>query len=251
MKTTEITPLILTYNEEANLGRSLSRLDWAERIVVVDSFSTDGTPEIAAADPRVRLVRREFDSFARQCNFGLEGVETEWVLSLDADYLVTDELVREIEALPVDPEEAGFEVGFEYVVLEKVLRGSLYPPRVVLYRRPGATYEQDGHSHRVRVPGPVGRLSATILHDDRKPLSVWLEAQDRYTREEARKLRRTPSEDLSRNDRLRVWLLGPLLVPPYCLVVKRVILDGRAGWYYTLQRTYAEVLLALRLVESA
>ena len=79
----EITVLILTYNEAPNIRRTLGRLRWAHRIVVVDSFSTDETVEIVNGFSNADLVQRRFDSFARQCNFGLEQIRSPWVLSLD------------------------------------------------------------------------------------------------------------------------------------------------------------------------
>jgi hypothetical protein len=93
-------------------------------------------------------------------------------------------------------------------------------------------------------------LAGVIYHDDRKPLSVWLRAQDGYASLEVRKLTSVPRAALSRVDRIRLrkWL-APLVIPLYCLLVKGLVLDGQAGIFYTLQRTYAELLLALRLFE--
>jgi len=244
-----ITPLVLTYNEEVNIGRTLDRLSWASRIVVVDSYSNDDTVEIAKSYPPVDLLQREFDDFASQCNYGLEHISTEWVLSLDADYVCSQSLIEEIRGLPDAPSKCGYSVEFEYCTFGEPLRGSLYPPRTVLYRRSLATYRQDGHGHRVDVEGPVGQLEAPIYHDDRKSLSVWLDSQRRYAHREADKLR-TSSGEISFVDRLRkTRVLGPILTPVYCLFGLGLFLDGAAGWYYTLQRTYAELLLALELLD--
>lgn len=245
-----VTPLILTYNEEDNIGRVLERLTWAERVVVLDSFSTDGTLDIVRAFPNVDLRQRAFDSFAGQCNHGLGLIETEWVLSMDADYVLTPELVEEVAALPAEPEEVGFEVGFRYCIDGKPLRGTLYPPRVVLYRKAHAVYRQDGHAHRVHVEGKIGRLAAPILHDDRKPLRSWLAAQQRYAAQEADKLLATDPAALGFADRLRrKKILAPVLAPLYALFVKGGVLDGTPGWQYALQRAYAELLLSLHLFE--
>lgn len=243
-----ITPLILTCNEEPNLGRALECLAWARRTIVVDSYSTDRTVEIARSFSGVDIVQREFDTFASQSNYGLSKVETDWVLSLDADYVCPPELVEEIRTLPEDPEHDGYAARFRYCIFGRPLRGTLYPPRVVLHRCEGARYEQDGHAHRVRLPGSVDRLRSVIEHDDRKPLSSWMEAQARYAEEEATKLLSRNPDGLDPVDRLRrTGVLAPVLVPLYCLVGKRLLLDGRVGWYYTLQRTYAELLLAMRI----
>ena len=244
MDLTSVTPLLLTYNEEANINRTLGRLTWAERVVVVDSYSDDATIDLATAYDNVDLVQREFDHFADQCNFGLEQIDTEWVLSLDADYVCSEALIDEIRGLPDVPAVDGFSAEFVYCVFGEPLRGTLYPPRTVLYRREKAEYHRDGHGHRVQVDGSVGTLDAPIYHDDRKSLDRWLDNQRGYARLEAEKLR--AAGDLSLPDRLRktdVW--GPLLVPFYCLFAKGLVLDGWPGWYYTLQRTYAELIIAL------
>ena len=244
MDLTSVTPLLLTYNEEANIDRTLGRLTWAERVVVVDSYSTDTTIDIATSYENVDLVQREFDHFADQCNFGLTQIDTEWVLSLDADYVCSEALIDELRGLPDEPTADGFSAAFVYCVFGEPLRGTLYPPRTVFYRRTQAEYQRDGHGHRVQVDGPVGTLDAPIYHDDRKSLERWFDNQRGYARLEAEKLR--AANDLSLPDRLRktdVW--GPLLVPLYCLFRKGLILDGWPGWYYTLQRTYAELIIAL------
>src|SRR5438552_1941169 len=96
----ELTPLILTFNEEENIGRTLSALGWAYEIVMIDSGSTDKTIEIAkAAHPNVKIVQRQFDSHTQQWNFGLDQIATEWVLTLDADYQLSPELQEEIARL--------------------------------------------------------------------------------------------------------------------------------------------------------
>ncbi len=246
----EITPLILTYNEKENIGRTVAALAWAREIVLIDSFSDDGTLAIArAAHPNVRVVQRAFDSFAGQCNFGLTQIRTPWVLSLDADYVLTTELRAEITALEPPPQAAGYEAAFRYCVWGRPLRATLYPPRAVLYRRALAHYEDEGHGHRVRLDGPVLPLIGRIDHDDRKPLSRWLRSQDRYMVIESRHLLDADPATLNRQDRLRRRAcFAPAVMFVYLLFVRRLVLDGWPGWFYVLQRTLAETLLALRLL---
>ena len=97
----DITPVILTYNESPNIGRSLERLTWAREVVIVDSHSTDDTLAIAARFPNVRVVQRSFDSHARQWRFAVEetGITSDWVLRLDADYMVEPGLRDEMAGL--------------------------------------------------------------------------------------------------------------------------------------------------------
>jgi glycosyltransferase involved in cell wall biosynthesis len=249
----KITPLILTYNEAPNIGRTLDQLRWARDIVVVDSFSDDETLEILKAFPQVRVVQRKFDNFAAQCNFGLHetGIETEWVLSLDADYVLTAELIAEIAALQATTELAGYRARFTYCIFGRRLRSGIYPPVTVLFRKASALFREDGHAHRVALEGEVGNFSAPVLHDDRKPLSRWLEAQSRYTKLEAAKLLAANVGNLGWKDRVRRWrIVAPPAMLFYCLIIRGGVLDGWAGFYYAFQRALAELMLSLYLLDA-
>jgi len=247
----QITPLILTYNEAPNINRTLQQLTWAQQIIIIDSYSTDETLNIIKNYPHVELFQRQFDTFANQCNFGLAKIKTEWVLSLDADYLVTDELIHELKKLTPESTINGYYVNFKYCLFGKSLRGTILPPRQVLYRKEKATYVDDGHAHRVQITGKSATLNNYIHHDDRKPLSRWLWAQDRYMKIEVKKLLETPANELSIGDKIRQQkILAPFIIFFYCLILKRGILDGWHGWYYAFQRMLAETLLSIRLIEQ-
>lgn len=248
--TDSITPLLITYDEIANIERTLAPLGWARRIVVIDSGSTDGTLEVLARDPRIEVHHRPFDGFAQQCNFGLSRIASDWVLSLDADYELSATLVAELQALAPSERQMGYRASFVYRVHGRPLRGTLYPPRTVLYRVKAGRYENEGHGHRVRIAGEVSELRGAIYHDDRKPLKRWLTSQLKYAAQEAHHLLTTPRERLGRAERIR--LMGwpaPLLVFFYVLLAKRALLDGQAGWFYAFQRLLAETLLALELLD--
>ncbi len=249
----QITPLILTYNELPNIERTLARLQWAKRVVVIDSFSTDGTLDILRRHPRVAAFVHEFGDFAGQCNFGLAQVETPWVLSLDADYELSDELLEELRTLTPGETTAGYRAGFVYRIHGRRLRGSLYPPRTVLYRKDRGFYSQEGHAHRVRIEGNILPLRGVIYHDDRKKLSRWLASQQHYAAAEAEYLldgAGRADRKLTRADRIRLMAWpAPLAVLFYVLFIKGCILDGWRGWYYALQRLVAETLLALEIID--
>jgi glycosyltransferase involved in cell wall biosynthesis len=245
----EITPLIITHDEAANITRTLDKLVWAHRIIVIDSGSTDDTVRIARSYPQVEVIPHPFTDFASQCNFGLTRVTSRWVLSLDADYELGDDLVGELQALAPPPHVAGYRARFVFRIFGRPLRGALYPPRTVLYRREGARYRNEGHGHRIVVDGTVLDLCGAIHHDDRKPLARWFASQQRYARIEAEHLLAL-GECARGADRLR--LIGwpaPIGVLFYTLLVKGCLLDGWAGWYYVLQRVVAEALIALEIAD--
>jgi glycosyltransferase involved in cell wall biosynthesis len=247
----QITPLILTFNEAPNIARTVDQLTWARQIVVVDSFSNDETLEILARYSQVAVLQRDFVSFADQCNYALDhaNITTEWVVNLDADYVLTDELVNELRSLSPAEDVAGYRARFIYCVKGKRLRSGIYPRVTVLFRKHNARFVSDGHAHRVSVDGVVSDLKSPILHDDRKPLRRWLESQAQYAELEAQKLR--DHDDLTWTDRLRrLLVLAPPAMLLYCLLWRGGVLDGWAGFYYAFQRTLAELILSLHLLES-
>ena len=249
----KITPLLLTFNEEDNIRRTLQGLRWARHIVVVDSWSSDQTLEILADYPQVYLVQRVFDSFAAQCNFGLGLITTPWCLSLDADHLITSSFLAELKQLiaEIPADVTAVLTPFSYCVHGRPLRGALLPPRFNLIRQDGGEYVNDGHAHRFLPSGRTMLMRQPILHDDRKPLSRWLSSQQRYLQQEVDKFLTTPVHQLSRADRLRQrHVIAPFAVLLLCLIWHRGLLDGWRGWFYAFQRLYVETLLSLMLWEA-
>jgi glycosyltransferase involved in cell wall biosynthesis len=254
-----LTALILTYNEQENIRRNLEALVWVPKVIVVDSFSNDRTLEIARSFPNVQVFQRVFDTHANQWNAGLDRIDTEWALTLDADYVLTAELQEEIKKLEPASDLALYWGEFDYCIFGRPLRASIYPPRVVLFRAKRARYVDEGHIQQLRVKGKLAKLKGKIWHDDRKPLSRWFQSQDRYSEIEARYLDQVTRANeqgagraaVSRLDKMRTWMIVvPLAMPIYLLLVRGLIFDGWNGWYYAFQRTVAEMMLSLRLLEA-
>jgi len=253
------TALILTHNEQENIGRTMAALSWVDEVVIVDGGSTDRTVQIArSSHPNVRIVQRSFDTHANQWNFGLAQIKTAWVLTLDADYEVSAALAEEIQKLAPDENVAGYEAPFQYRIHGRPLRSSVYPPRIVLFRVDRATYFDEGHTQRLRINGPVKSLTGLIYHDDRKSMTHWLQSQRRYAGLEARHLKEMRnaelegrSASLSFQDRLRlkIFFAAPAIFF-YLLFGRGLILDGWPGWLYVGQRTIAEMLLSVQLLTS-
>ena len=247
-----VTAIVLAYNEAPNIERTLAKLGKLRRIIVIDSGSDDGTQEIVARHDNAVVIARPFDNFADQCNFGLAqtALDTEWVLSLDADYVLGDELVDVLADLSPPGDLAGYRTHFRYCIYGRPIRSGVYPPVVALFRKKGAKYVRDGHAHRVVVDGRIEDLSACIYHDDRKPLSRWLDSQKSYARHEADQLERSDRAALRWQDRIRLVIgLAPPLMFVYVFLLRGGILDGWRGLYYALQRAYAELLLSLELLD--
>ncbi len=245
-----LVALILTNNERDNIAESLSTIHGIGAVIVIDSLSSDDTIEIARrVRPDAHFLQRKFDSHTSQWNFGLDQVATEWVLTLDADYQLSDELRAEIISLAPPDDVVGYSAEFIYRIYGRSLRASSYPPRVVLFRTKRARYMDDGHTQLLKIDGRVEKLAGKIYHDDRKPLSHWIQAQDRYAILEARHLLATRKNELNRQDRLRlkIFFAAPAMFL-YLMFGRGLVLDGWPGWFYVAQRTIAELLLSVRLL---
>ena len=247
----QITPVIMTRDEEANIERTLRQLEWARDVVVVDSFSKDATPEIVRRFPNVRLFYREIDTIAEQWNFGVAQISTPWALALDADYFVPSEFTHELSRLAPPPGTHAYRAAFRYAVGGKTLRASLYPPREVLLYRRHCTFWQDGHTQRVRVEGAVGDLRTPLIHDDRKDFRRFVERQRHYMRREAAKIRAADPSTLNFASRLRkLIVVAPFAVLVHTLFVKGLILDGLPGLRYVFERFVAELMLSRELTKT-
>src|SRR5207249_1891726 len=121
-----------------------------------------------------------------------------------------EDFLAEITGLRASPDIKGYRAKFIYCIHGKRLSSGIYPPVTVLYRREDASYVQDGHTHKLSLEGRIKTLSASILHDDRKPLNSWLHAQSRYTKLEADKLLSSDPTSLSWTDLVRrLRILAP------------------------------------------
>jgi glycosyltransferase involved in cell wall biosynthesis len=246
-----IQVLILTKNEEPNLKRVLDKLTLFEKVLVLDSFSTDATLEIAKTYSNTVVYQRQFDTHASQWNYGLSLIDSSWILSLDSDYVLTDAFIQELKQFVLQKEKVAYFTKFNFLVFGKPLRNDNTTARPVLFMKEFASYFDDGHSQRLTIKGETGAFKSVILHDDRKSLSRWFSNQDGYAIKEVDKLKKITNEPLPMSGKIRkTKIFAPFIVFFYSLFIQGLILDGWRGWHYTLQRTMVEIMFALRLIEE-
>ena len=187
MNRSGLTAIVPTFNEEANVGDCLASLAFADEILVVDSFSTDRTVELArAVDPvRVRVVQHAYEGNGPQCNWAMGEAAHPWILVVDADERVTPELAREIDRLlRSDPSGSLYRVRRWNFFLGRRIRGSGWGrDRLVrLLRRGTARYPERRVHADIEAPPGTPTLSAPLLHHTYRSLDQYVEKLDRYAR---------------------------------------------------------------------
>ena len=173
--------------------------------MIVDSGSTDDTLAIAGRFPNVRTVQRPFDTHAQQWRFAVEetGITSDWILRLDADYLVEPALRDEIASLAPAAATAAYEIAFTYCIDGRPLRASLYPALPVLFRRGRERFVQDGHTEKLRIDGPSCSSTTACCTTIARAWSAGCSRSRATRRQEAEKLATRPWSELSWPDRLR------------------------------------------------
>jgi glycosyltransferase involved in cell wall biosynthesis len=169
-----LSACIITYNEADRIEACVKSLSFCDDIVVVDSHSTDSTREIAAS-LGVRVIERDWPGYRTQKEFAVSSAQHDWVLCLDADERVSDELRAEILALRDAgfPKHAGWSVPRLMIYFGRSLRhGTAYPDRLIRLfdRRRGGWIGREIHEN-TRVSGSVGKLRGHLVHHSYRNLS--------------------------------------------------------------------------------
>ena len=261
---------ILTHNEETEIAACIESALQSDDIVVVDSFSSDRTIEIAQRYP-VRIVQHAFESHGKQRTWMLDSVPVkhEWVYLLEADERLTPELFEECLQTIQNPQHVGYYVAERVMFMNTWIRRSTQYPRyqMRLFHKDQVRFIDYGHTEREVVNGSTGFLKETYPHyTSGKGFSRWIDKHNRYSTNEAietlRQLengridwknlvwghseveRRRALKDLSLRLPFR-----PLIRFIYMYFLLGGILDGRAGFTWCVLQAFYEYLILLKVWE--
>lgn len=272
MTAAPVSVIVLTFNEEINLPRCLESLRWCDDVVVLDSFSTDATTEIAR-NSGVRLFQRKFDDYATQRNYALKEVEYQhpWVLMVDADEVVPEKLVQEIgEVLASCKEEVTlFRMRRKDFFLGQWIKHSSSYKELWFGRlmRIGRVWVERAINEEFHTDGKVALLHSSVLHYPfNKGFHSWLEKHNKYSSMEAElKFHQggyqwkwsdfwhaDPAKKRKALKALVYSLPGrPLVMFIGRYLVKGGVMDGRAGFTYCILKTIYEYMIDCKVRELA
>lgn len=262
--------LILTKNEEVNIGPCLDSVAWCDDVVVLDSQSADRTREIAAARG-ARIFERKFDDFGAQRNYALDHVDFRhpWVFHLDADERFNDALRRECDEVIAKDTHSAYFVANRIIFLGRWIRHSSQFPyhQVRLVKRGEARFAKAGHGQKENSPSRgAGYLQTPYDHlNFSKGIADWVDRHNRYSSEEAaegEQLRegRIPLGEVMSSDplarkrtlkRLHARLPARWLFKfSYLYCFKGGFLDGYPGFVYCTLNGFYDFLIAVKIKEK-
>ncbi|HEX8323461.1 MAG TPA: glycosyltransferase family 2 protein [Tepidisphaeraceae bacterium] len=267
-----VSVLILTKNEDINIAECLESLSFSDDIVLLDSFSTDRTVEIAQAFPNVRVLQREFDTEWKQRNFGLHETKFkhDWVYICDADERVPPELGREIVQVACDPDttHCAYRLRYKNMYLGCWIRhATSYPVWILRLVRPDrVNYEMRETNVHPIVDGSIGELSEHFIHYSfNGGLRRWYQKHNYYSTREAIegvKARQGPapsigsvfqSDPMQRRRAIKNWSYRLRARALFRLFISFFLnsgwLDGLAGLRYCLMISMYESWIEIKINE--
>ncbi len=221
-----VTATVITLNEAANIRECLASLSWAAERIVIDSGSTDGTPDLARA-AGATVITRDWPGYAAQKDFAASQAAHDWILSVDADERVTPELAAEIQGTLTQPSDrVGYRIPRITFHLGRWIRHTDWYPdyQLRLYDRRHASWARRHVHESVTARGPVGQLSNDLQHYAYRNINHHYETMQRYTSLAARQM--------ADEGRRAGWLSMAVHPPAAFLrnyVLKAGFLDGIPG----------------------
>ncbi|MBF0275648.1 MAG: glycosyltransferase family 2 protein [Nitrospinae bacterium] len=252
--TANLTAIILTCNEELNVPHAIKSVSgWAKDVFVLDSGSTDETVK-QSEELGAKVFYNKFENYSKQRNYALTQlpVTTEWILFLDADEYLMEELKEEI-AIEIEKKNAkdAYQIKYRLIWMEKWIKRGYYPTYLLrLVKRSKTICEERAVNEHLIVDGEIGYLENDIIHEDRKGIISWSSKHLKYIQMEADELCKDFDEDEYVNIsfwgnqaerrrwlRYRVWGRMPRFVRPflyfiYRYFINRGFLDGKEAFIF-------------------
>lgn len=270
-KLNNITAIVLTQDEEANINNCLQNLTWTDRTVLVDSGSTDNTATIAKA-LGCDIYFNPWPGFACQRNWALKNtdIKTEWVIFIDADEEVTNPMYKEIIRSIQSSDFNAYYICFKVIFLNKWVKYSsnfpIWHPRIVRNGFVNFKTAISGHGETWEVNGKIGYIQEPYIHYSfSKGLSSWFEKHNHLSMIESNakfKIEQSFYESIKniftsdahvRRQSLRALSynipLWPFLRFIYQFIFKRGFLDGMPGWIYCTLYLIYELMIFAKIEE--
>lgn len=231
-----VSAVIITRNESRNIRRTLSRLSWCNEILILDSYSTDDTVSICR-EFGCKIHFRVFDGYGMQKRHAVSLAKNDWILCIDADEVLSEELIREIiREMTAGPGFDAYRLPMNLVFLGREFRYGKESQRYFLrlFDRNAGNFNADILHEKIEIRGNIGKMDNRILHYSYRSLQQWLEKCNRYTTMGAE----VAAKKGKKKSFLTIFLCLPFHFIRY-FFVERNILNGPKGFYWSVLCTMA------------
>jgi glycosyltransferase involved in cell wall biosynthesis len=223
---TRLSVIIIARNESGRIGRMLDSIHFADEVIVVDGGSTDETASIASERGAQVYAYSDWNGFGLQRNRSLAHATGDWVLALDCDEWISDELREELIRAIRAPSADAYRIPRASFICGRRVRHSGWWPDYVtrLFRRGTATFSDDIVHERLLHQGPLGTLKSPLMHETHRTIDEALAKMNRYSSEGALIVR-----ERGRRGGVVVGLVRGIWMFVRTYVLRRGFLDGREG----------------------
>jgi glycosyltransferase involved in cell wall biosynthesis len=241
----KISTVIITYNEEQNLRELLPLLYWCDEIIIVDSGSTDQTLDVCRSY-NCKIFYRKFEGYGAQKRYALSLAENDWILSLDADEILSNELVAEIKQEMISPSADGYYIPMVFVFMGKEFRYGKENWRYFLrlFNRKRGDFSDDIVHEQISVDGSCKKLSGNIYHYSYRNFAQYFEKFNRYS-SLAAEIAYTKGK---RRSVIAVLFALPVNFLKYYLL-ERNFLNGWSGFYWSVFSSFYHFTKYIKLRE--
>ncbi|MEO8253102.1 MAG: glycosyltransferase family 2 protein [Flavobacterium sp.] len=216
-----ITAIIPTYNEIDYIEDALKSLSFVDEIIIIDSYSTDGTKE-KAVELGCKVLNRKFDNFSNQKNYAISSATSDWILFLDADERITKKLQIEIQEAITNPKYNSYKLRFPHFYMNRFLYHS--ESKVLrLVKNQGVYFEGAVHE-KLKSTGKTGVLNNFVIHYTYKGLLHYITKKDSYAWFQAQM-----SLDKNKKPNFFLLIFKPFYRFFHSYILKRGFLDGVPG----------------------
>ena len=210
----QITAIVLTYNEENKIEDCLKSMkDLFEDIFIVDSYSTDKTVDIAKKYTN-HIFQHEFENYGKQRNWALKNLplKTEWVINIDADQRISENLKQELQQIFLDPSKIhcrGFLISRKTIFMDKWIKfGGHYPSyHAILFKLKFGMCEESRYDQHFTITGMVKKIKGDLEDIVTDNLSSFIERHNKWASFEATD-QALGEDQISRNQGIRPNLFG-------------------------------------------
>ena len=250
---------IPTFNEELNIKKCLNKLKWVKKVYLLDGNSSDKTLLIAKKFKNTKIIKLKKNiDYTKKLNLLLDLTKNKWIFILDADYVLTKEIIKEIKKINFKALEKkkiyGIKIKIFNRIFNKVINENIYPKKTLIFRNNECHYRKIGHSEKLYLNSKKIELKESIMHEnfnDISNFSKWKKNQIKYSVNEGYKICNKKILSLRTQDLIRRFPpLNIFLLLIYLIISKKILFYGKAGIFYLFQRIFYETVLTISILKN-